>query len=487
MSEPIIKNFGPYPDYPDRPHPQRVFLSSSADVAIYGGARGGGKTYCITIEPLRFAKHPQFNGVLFRRTYPEIYMAGGPWDTANAIYPWVGATSVSSTWTFPSGASLTYSHMSEEKDWKKWMGAQLPYIGFDQLESFTQEQFFSMLASNRDPSGLVKPYVRATANPEPGWLAEFLQWWWDEKTGYPIMERSGKLRWFVRINETLKWADSKEELKERYPTLIPRSVTFIPAFVSDNTELMKNDPVYLGNLQAQDKITQERWIHGNWKVKPSAGLIFNRAWFADKIIQELPAGSENWQWVRFWDLAATAPKEGKDPDWTSGVKIGTPDKKVFYVSHVRRFRKTPHENEKEIKLQANIDGYSVAIRMEEEGGASGTSLASHYQRNVLNGFGFKGVKNSKNKVVRAQGASAAAQAGNIYILKGDWNQEFIDELDAFQGLDEKNDQVDGLTGGYNALREGTGEWTEESLRQTSVGTNERTEGLQTRHYTPWKL
>ena len=95
-----------------------------------------------------------------------------------------------------------------------------------------------------------KPYIRATCNPDAdSWVAEFIAWWIDQETGLPIPERAGVVRYFIRINDALIWGNSLEELREKYGAdVLPKSVTFIPAKLTDNPALMAADPGYLANL-----------------------------------------------------------------------------------------------------------------------------------------------------------------------------------------------------------------------------------------------
>lgn len=267
MSEPLVVR--------PQPGPQEAFLSSPADIAIYGGAAGGGKTWALLLEPLRHVHVPGFAAVLFRRTCPELTAPGSLWPESEKLYPLLGATSNLSDlrWKFPGGASgavVKFAHMQHEQDKHNWLSTQIALIGFDQLERFTEAQFWYMLSRNRSTCG-VRPYVRATANPEPGWLADFLAWWIDPATGYPIAERSGRLRWFVRQQHELVWADTPGELLARYPGCQPKSATFVPARLEDNQALLRADPGYLANLQALPHVEQLRLLGGNWQVSSAEG------------------------------------------------------------------------------------------------------------------------------------------------------------------------------------------------------------------------
>lgn len=226
-----------------QPGPQETFLASNADIVIFGGAAGGGKTWALLMQPLRHMSNPQFGGVIFRRTSPQIRNQGGLWDESSQIYPLLNAEPRQTVleWRFPAGAKLKFAHLQYDSDVYDWQGAQVPFIGFDQLEHFSESQFWYMLSRNRSLCG-VRPYVRATVNPDAdSWVAKLIEWWIDQETGFPIDERSGIVRWFVRVNGETKWADTKEELATDGED--PKSLTFIPAKLSDNQILMLKDPV----------------------------------------------------------------------------------------------------------------------------------------------------------------------------------------------------------------------------------------------------
>lgn len=437
------------------PQPKQLqFLRSSADIAVFGGAAGGGKTWSLLAEPLFHVANPAFGALIFRRTYPQITLEGGLWDESEAIYPYTGATPTRGAlrWQFPSGATVVFRSMENEADRYSYDGAQIPLICFDQLESFTAKQFFYMLSRNRSTCG-VRPYVRATCNPQPGWLAEFLSWWWDAETGYAVPDRSGKVRWFCRVGDGLRWGASAAELKARHPGVEPKSATFIFSKLDDNQVLLRKDPGYLSNLMALPLVDRERLLGGNWKIAV-AGNVFKREWW--KFADASPAGCHNR--VRFWDLAATAPRAGSDPDWTAGVRMAEKDG-VLYVEDVQHFRGTASENEARVKATAELDGPAVRVRMEQEGGAAGKSLSGddgHYARNVLLGFDYAGVPSRRNKLLRWAPLSAAAEQGRVVLVRAAWNADFVDELEGCKGGDEKNDQADAASGALEELRKRAG-------------------------------
>ena len=155
-------------------------------------------------------------------------------------------------WRWPRAGKIKFSHLQFETTVHDWQGAQITLICFDELTHFTAHQFFYMVSRNRSTCG-VKPYIRATCNPDAdSWVADFLAWWIDPESGLPIPERAGVLRYYVRVAEKLVWADKPEELMrdlprpEDLPPGIdpprPISVTFIPAKVFDNPVLLRVNP-----------------------------------------------------------------------------------------------------------------------------------------------------------------------------------------------------------------------------------------------------
>lgn len=463
MSEPNEKNevrFEPQ-------EKQAQALQSAADIVIFGGAAGGGKTWTLLYEPTYFISNSRFGAVLFRRTYPQITQEGGLWEESEELYPYAGAVASKGRmqWTFPSGATVSFRAMEHEDDRYVYDGAQIAFIGFDQLESFTKKQFFYMLSRNRSTSG-VRPVIRASANPRPGWLAEFLQWWWDPKTGYAIPERSGKVRWFVRVADSLRWFGSKAEALKAHPGVPPKSVTFIFSKLTDNKVLMEKDPGYMANLMALPLVDRERLLGGNWKIVV-AGNIFKPEWW--KYVDVVPADATITGDVRFWDKAATAAEEGGDPDWTAGVRILRDTRNNIYILHVKRFQASPYQNEVQIAAQSRLDGPTVRQCMEQEGGASGKSDIAHYGRDVLPHSTFTGVPSRKNKVLRWGPLSSAAEHGRAFLVRGDWNQAFVDELAGCKGEDEKNDQADAASGAYDQLFTPTGAWAAADVAAASTG------------------
>lgn len=123
---------------------------------------------------------------------------------------------------------------------------------------------------------------------------------------------------------------------------------------------------------------------------------------------------------------------------------------IFYVEDIKRIRQTPRHVEALIRQTAEIDGRAVEIYMEQEPGSSGVNTIDHYRRRILLGFTFRGNKTTGSKEIRANPVSAAAEAGNIKLVRGPWINDFLDEAEAFPG-GSHDDQVDAVSGAFEML------------------------------------
>lgn len=451
---------------------QTEFLTSPADIVIYGGAAGGGKTWGLLLDPLRHIQVEGFGGTIFRRTYPEITNEGGLWEEAQNLYPYAGGQPIEGKLMFvfpPYGNKIRFRHLQLDKDLAKYLGAQICYMGFDQLETFTAKQFFYMVTRNRSVSG-VRPYIRATCNPDPeSFVADFISWWIADD-GYADLARAGVIRWFVQDSDNnIVWGDSEEEMLERFPQVvdgqrvhIPLSVTYIPATVYDNKKLLDKDPAYLSKLMNTTFIDRERLLGdpkrgGNWKIKPEAGLVFNRYWFDIIEREEVPHGGLE---GRGEDFAATLKDlKNKDPDFYCSIRMKRVND-IYYITDMEHLRLSAGEvlgySKQTVKQDWQLTNAArYGLIWEQEGGSQAKILTENRRREFkkeIPDLYCDGRTSHGDKLSRWKLFAAAAAAGKVKIIRAPWTEELLSNLHGQPDLPH-DDVPDAASVIYNWLHE----------------------------------
>lgn len=444
-----------------QPGPQTEFLASKADLVIYGGSAGGGKSWGLLAETARHTDLARYGAVVFRRTTTMLRNQGGLWDESEELFSKLGGTPNNSRlrWDFKSGASVSFCHLEYEKDKRGHQGAQYAFIGFDELTHFTQTQFFYLLSRNRTLCG-IKPYVRATCNPDAdSWVKELITWWLDDNNEYADYTKSGVIRYFVRDKGKMIWGDTRQEVIDQAKEVVDdtelggvpveklvKSMTFIPSNVYDNQILLKADPGYLGNLLSQNEVEKERLLKGNWKIRASSGKYFKREWFNHINFSDVLPG----QTVRFWDFAATEPTtKNKNPDYTACLKLRLNEHGIFDILDVWRDRLPPSDIAEKFKHMTISDGRQCIVAIEVEPGSSG-KYTTEYFKMMIPGYPFVAIAPNGSKEVRAVPVATLAKMRNFRMIQADWNEDFLDECEGFPVKDH-DDQVDALTGAWRVL------------------------------------
>lgn len=378
---------------------------------MYGGAAGGGKSEALLMAALQWADSPSYSALLLRRTYADLALPGALMDRAlEWLSPHMAAgrlhwSNQNKTFTFPSGATVTFGYLETENDKYRYQGAEFQFVGFDELTQFTEGQYTYLFSRLRKKHGSAVP-IRMRAASNPGGVGH-------------------------------AWV-KKRFVMERHPDRV-----FIPARLDDNPAV--NQDEYRQSLMRLDPFTRAQLLTGDWS--DFSGGMFNRGWFRLVDVNETPL--PRLRRVRYWDLAATEPKPDTDPDWTVGVLMGIDDQKNFYVLDVRRMRGTPGDVRRLIQNTATQDGREVIIYMEQEPGSAGVAVIDDYTR-ALARFAFYPVRVSGNKIVRAQPFSSQSEAGNVSVLPGPWLGDWFDELDTFP-FGAHDDQVDASSGAFEQL------------------------------------
>lgn len=393
-----------------KPYPQQTaFLLLPQIEALYGGAAGGGKSSALLMGALQYVDVPGYSALILRRTFADLAKPGAIMDRARE---WLAGTDArwneqKHQFRFPSGAVLSFGHLESENDKYAYQGAEYQYIGFDELTHFTITMYTYLRSRLRRLLNVNVP-LRVRCGSNPGGVGH--EWVYS--------------RFFTHANQPGK----------------PRRI-FIPASLDDNLYLDK--ATYEESLGELDPVTYRQLRHGDWTAMV-AGEYFKRTDF--QIVDHMPHGI---RWIRYWDLAATEERKRKSPDWAAGVLIGE-HQGNYYVKHVRRGRWGPNHTEDEIRMQAQLDGIEVPIHIEQEPGASSKLLLANWQKGALKGYAVHGHAQHKDKITRAKPASAAASQRRVYLQRGEWNEAFLAELEAFP-FGAHNDHVDGFSGGFNQI------------------------------------
>jgi predicted phage terminase large subunit-like protein len=370
---------------------------------------------------LQYVDIPGYSAILFRKTYSDLALPGALISMSKEwLMPFVDSGEVKwsekeKKYTFPAPSTLSFGYLESENDCYRYQGAEFQYIGMDEVTHIAPSNYRYLFSRLRKPKSLKVPLrVRATANPG----GEYGEYYYQ--------------RFFV------EGADAGR--------------VFIGAGIDDNPYLDAEQ--YKEALAELDPVTREQLLNGNWEIK-AAGDMFSRTWFSIIVpITDVPIGAKH---VRYWDMASTDPtkrkgkKNQKEPDWTVGFKLAH-YQGLYWIEDIVRMQKKPHDVEQIIMQTASADGYSCAIRMEQEPGSSGDITVDHYARNILNGYDFAGVRSTGSKVERAAPASAASQAGRVFVVNHCRNlTAFLDEADVFPyGI--KDDTIDGFSGSFNFFR-----------------------------------
>jgi len=177
---------------------------------------------------------------------------------------------------------------------------------------------------------------------------------------------------------------------------------------------------------------------------PRGGSMFKREWFP--VVDAAPA---NCRWVRGWDLAATAKAQAA---WTAGVKIGRANDGRFYIGHAVRIQGSAADVERLIVNTATQDGREVKGSIPQDPGQAGKAQAQYLIRQLA-GFTYTASPESGDKETRALPLAAQSEAGNVLIVNGDWNRDFLDEMETFP-MGKFKDQVDAATRAFGELAQG---------------------------------
>ena len=243
--------------------PQTQFLASSEREVLFGGAAGGGKTYAIIADPMRYFHNKNFNGLVLRRTNDELREI--VWKTQEMYpkaFPGAKWAEKKSQWTFPSGARLWLTYLERPEDVLRYQGQAFSYIAFDELTQHPTPFAWDYMRSRLRTTDADLPLcMRATTNPGGpghGWVKRMF-----------IDPAPKNTRFAATDQETgLPLTYPKGHEKEGEPLFYRR---FIPSNLYDNPYLTE-DGQYEANLLSLPENQRRQLLEGDWDVADGAAF-----------------------------------------------------------------------------------------------------------------------------------------------------------------------------------------------------------------------
>jgi len=243
------------------PGPQRAAYDSEADVLLYGGAAGGGKTDLLL--GLALGRHRR--SILFRREFAQLK---GIEDRARDMMgPQASYSATRRTWRLPGGRSLELGAVQRPGDERKYQGRPHDLKAFDEITHFTEAQFRFLIGWNRSAESGRRCRVVAAGNPptsaEGDWVIRYWAPWLDRQ--HPNPAAPGELRWFATVGGKEVEVESGRPFLHDGERIEPRSRSFIRARVDDNPFLVAAG--YRATLQALPEPLRSQMLQGDFAAK----------------------------------------------------------------------------------------------------------------------------------------------------------------------------------------------------------------------------
>ena len=256
------------------PGPQTTFFAAAEREVLYGGAAGGGKSYALIADPMRYFDNKNFRGIILRRTndelreliwksqelYPQIY----PKSESNPGAVW---REKDKEWRFPSGARLWMTYLEREEDVLRYQGQAFSYIGFDELTQYPTPHSWNYMRSRlRDASGTLPLFMRATSNPGGpghGWVKKMFIDPAPAGKAFDARDEEGKVMVVPDQDPNFPPEKWKTPLFQR---------RFIPAKLADNPYLNRDGAYRTNLLGIGSEQLQLQLLEGDWDVADGAAF-----------------------------------------------------------------------------------------------------------------------------------------------------------------------------------------------------------------------
>jgi predicted phage terminase large subunit-like protein len=406
----MSKKPSPLVPIPLQLHPaQSRFCKSRALYRGFVGGRGAGKTYIGALDLMRRSENHRTylvaspTGVLLNdTTFPSFQAIArqiGFWPGPDGIrlnpYPTVILT---------NGATVRFR---SAEDPERMRGPNLSGVWMDEASLMDEDAYSICIASLREGG-------------EQGWLSATFTPKGQSNWTWPVFGRT---------------IDGRPATPN---TELIRASTAENPFLATGFDQTLRDQYRDGSRIARQELDAE--------FLAESLTMFARHWW-----QFLPVAPELARRVRAWDLAATEPKPGREPDYTVGALVGVTKDKQTVICGLVRDRLSPLATERLILGTAAMDGRAVGVVLEQEPGAAAKIYCADLARKLA-GYVVTVRQADGNKAERASPLSSMVEAGAVSLVRGRWNDEFLDEAEQFPG-GKHDDQVDAVSLAFNHLME----------------------------------
>ena len=276
--------------------PQTDFLAAPEKEVLYGGAAGGGNSFAMLMDLLRYAHNTNHRALLLRRTLAELTELI---DQSRKIYPQAFPGAIfresKSTWSFPSGATALFSYVDKDTDVTRYQGQAFTWIGIDELGHYPTGYVWDYLRSRlRTTDPEIETYMRASANPGGSG-----GWWIKKMFIDPVPPNQPFWARDVETGKVLHHGPN-HPTKPNEPLFQRR---FIPARLTDNPHLAESGE-YEAMLQSLPEVERRRLLEGDWDV--AEGAAFSEFDRSIHVVEpfEVPY---NWPRVRAADYGYSSP------------------------------------------------------------------------------------------------------------------------------------------------------------------------------------
>ena len=279
--------------------PQTDFLASPERDVFYGGAAGGGKSYALIADLLRYCDNSNHRALVIRRTLDELTeLINKSREFYPKAFPGAVFKEAKSMWQFPSGATAWFSYLDKDKDVSRYQGQSFTWIGIDEITHYPTPYVWEYLRSRlRTTDPKINVYMRCTGNP-----GSVGGWWVKKMYIDPCEPNKPFAATDIETGQRLVWPDSAPPDKAGKPLFLRK---FIPARLTDNPYLMQNGE-YEAMLRSLPEVERRRLLEGDWDVAEGAAFPeFSRlVHVCDAATTQIPT---NWLRIRAADYGYSSP------------------------------------------------------------------------------------------------------------------------------------------------------------------------------------